>query len=280
MSSHVASVQIILSTYNGEKYLPDFIKSIESLDFTPLSILVRDDLSSDKTLEIINHWATYTKHKLDIEPLKSTENLGWKHSFDQLIRHSFADIIFFADQDDVWYPNKIKSVVESMGSNDGPVLVVHNANIINGDNLLIGINKLLGFDSLPASIENSQNITGGLYGCCIAVNRKLIDSYIDCDYGKNLGHDCVLTILALILGCVIYIDEPLISWRSHLYNSSYKVGFFNRFKQLNFLWNISKFEVFVSNKQSKVNSLKVLYVFLMKLKFLIIKKISSKRFFC
>lgn len=270
------SVDVLLSTYNGQQYLPDFIKSMENIEFNSLTIRVRDDFSSDKTLEIISHWAIYSKHKLCIEPTNFIQNMGWKRSFDSLIRLSKADIVFFADQDDIWHPNKIKSVVASMMLNDGPTLVVHNANIIDGNNAEISSNRLLGFDSLPISIKNSQNITGGLYGCCIAVNRQLIDMYIDCDYGKILGHDCVLTILALISGKIIYIDKPLISWRSHPFNSSYKVGFINRFKQLNFLLNISKFEVLASSKNFKTNLFKVLYVFLRKLKFLIIKKLFKK----
>jgi rhamnosyltransferase len=272
----IPSVEILLSTYNGEKYLPEFIKSIEEQDFPDFKILIRDDHSNDNSNVIIKNWVNNSSHQIALLCDIPLVNVGWMSSFDLLIRQSKGDIIFFADQDDIWHPNKIKSVVASMTLNDGPTLVVHNANIIDGNNAEISSNRLLGFDSLPISIKNSQNITGGLYGCCIAVNRQLIDLYIDCDYGKILGHDCVLTILALISGKIIYIDKPLISWRSHPFNSSYKVGFINRFKQLNFLLNISKFEVLASNKNFKTSIFKVLYVFLRKLKFLIIKKLFKK----
>ena len=114
MIENTRSVQIILSTYNGERYLPDFIKSIENLEFKSLSILIKDDFSDDSTFSIINNWVSNSKYKISIITDSNDGNIGWKKSFDKLIKFSSADIVFFADQDDIWHPKKIKLMLLQM----------------------------------------------------------------------------------------------------------------------------------------------------------------------
>jgi rhamnosyltransferase len=273
MNIQYSSVQLLLSTHNGEKYLPAFIASIELLNFHSLSILVRDDLSTDNTLKILNEWARFSKFNINVDTTQFDVNLGWKSSFDVLIRRSSADIIFFADQDDLWYPDKIENVLHEFDCISAPIMVVHNANIINSNGTLINKNLLLGFDACPIEVPSSK-ITGGLFGCCLAVNRALVNRYITLHSCSNLGHDYIFTILALSFGHIKHLNIPLISWRYHDNNSSHKIGFLNRFKQIYYLYSISKFESSIAYANNMFSIFLVAPIFLQKLFF-----VFSRKFF-
>jgi hypothetical protein len=129
-----------------------------------------------------------------------------------------------------------------MGLNS-PLLVAHNANVMNEESIILTKDILLGLISIPNKRDNTYFITGGLFGCCIGVTRALINLYIPHFDGKKIGHDCALTLLSIYAGNIIYIKQPLISWRKHSLNSSYRVGLLNRVLQVISLFNISAFEV-------------------------------------
>ena len=101
---------ILLSTYNGEKYLKEQLDSLFSQNYKDFKLIVRDDGSTDKTKEILNSY--------DIELLSSCENLGVKKSFETLLKYAYensdAEYFMFCDQDDVWNNDKIEKTLEEM----------------------------------------------------------------------------------------------------------------------------------------------------------------------
>ncbi len=108
--SRMPSVNVVLATYNGERYIENLINSILSQDYTNFKICVRDDCSSDKTAEIVKNLA---KKNPRIIVLESKENLGVPNSFYQILREcDDADYYAFADQDDLWETNKLTRAVE------------------------------------------------------------------------------------------------------------------------------------------------------------------------
>ena len=99
-------IDILLSTYNGEKYLNEQIISIQNQSEKDWRLLVRDDGSSDNTLRLLEYFASQDKRIILIKDDKG--NLGVVRSFEILLAQSNADYIMFADQDDVWLANKIR----------------------------------------------------------------------------------------------------------------------------------------------------------------------------
>ncbi len=100
-------VQILLSTYNGEKYLDEQLTSIFSQKGTEVSVLVRDDGSTDQTISILEKWA----HKSKLSWYRG-DNLKPAKSFLNLISHTEGyDYYALCDQDDVWLPEKIVTAV-------------------------------------------------------------------------------------------------------------------------------------------------------------------------
>ena len=105
-------VQILMSTYYGEKYLREQLDSIIKQTYPLINILIRDDGSSDGTLSILKEYAGKYDHVTYYEG----ENIGVIQSFLQLLKESDANVNYyaFADQDDVWLPEKIVRAVEKL----------------------------------------------------------------------------------------------------------------------------------------------------------------------
>ena len=102
-------VQILMSTYNGEKYVDEQINSLLQQDHTNLEILIRDDGSKDSTVSILEEYnREYPNIKLIID-----ENKGVISSFFELAMKASeeADYFAFCDQDDYWKPQKISRAV-------------------------------------------------------------------------------------------------------------------------------------------------------------------------
>ncbi len=105
---------VLLSTYNGERYLGELLSSLAAQDLDAFTLMVRDDGSSDKTLQILKENQTTAKYDLQILP--SDEHLGAAKSFLRLLAEAGDDFDFYAfcDQDDVWLPGKLSSAVNKL----------------------------------------------------------------------------------------------------------------------------------------------------------------------
>ena len=210
------SVQILLSTYNGSQYLSDFLSSLCNQTYKNFSVLIRDDCSTDDTTKIIKSFAK----KLNIKLLEGQENIGWQRSYFQLVNLCNGDLIFFADQDDVWCLRKIETIVD-VWVNQYPnvaFLYVHEAFIINEKGERQGSARFLGEKILnKGSFFGSS---GGFYGCCMAVHGEKLKSLARKREFFKCGHDFPITVYAILSNSFVLVSEPLTYWRLHQNNSS------------------------------------------------------------
>ena len=107
-------VAVIMSTYNGEKFIREQLDSILNQSYKNIELIVRDDGSKDKTVEIVKEYQA--KHK-NIK-LFEGQNLGFVKSFFELLKLAEADYYAYADQDDIWIENKIELAVNSLNKLD------------------------------------------------------------------------------------------------------------------------------------------------------------------
>ncbi len=98
-------IDILLSTYNGATYLEEQLSSIRSQSFTDWHLFVRDDGSADATLTILHQWQQLMPDRMTI--LSESEHLGTVRSFERLLQQASAPYVAFADQDDIWLPDKL-----------------------------------------------------------------------------------------------------------------------------------------------------------------------------
>jgi len=119
-------IQVLLATYNGEKYLPEFLDSLLRQDGVDIHLIVSDDGSTDTTLQILNQF----RSKFFCCEIFDGPKSGPSNNFDFLISNRKTNLpVAFADQDDVWLPNKIIEMIEGIDLNlptllYGPVLIL------------------------------------------------------------------------------------------------------------------------------------------------------------
>lgn len=207
-------VNILMATYNGEKFLAQQIESIQKQTFKEWNLLIRDDGSSDKTCDIIRN---FTAKDSRIRFINENEhhNLGVIKSFFMLVNYEVADFYFFSDQDDVWLPEKLSVSLEAAKhkASDVPLLVYTDLKVVNQelnilqDSMIRAQSHHANTTLLPELTENT--VTGGT----MMTNHALAEKWFTPN--DILMHDWFLALLAASLGEIIYLDLPTQLYRQH-----------------------------------------------------------------
>lgn len=203
-------VSVAMATYNGEKYIYEQIKTILRNLTESDELIVSDDGSIDKTLEIIE--------KINdnrIKLIKGTGS-GIKQNFENAIKHTTGDYIFLADQDDMWLDNKIDKTLEHFYKSDA-ILIQHDAVVID-ENQNILYNSFAEHRKVKTGIIKNL-IKNSYHGCCIAFKKELKNEILPIPNNIYL-HDAWIGLIAELNGNTKFINEKLIKYRRHLENTS------------------------------------------------------------
>ena len=111
-------VDVLLATYNGEQYLQEQIESILNQTYTDFRLLISDDGSKDKTIDIVEE---YAKKDDRIIIFKQNENMGVVKNFEFLMKQVQSKYFMFSDQDDIWKKDKIEKSVKKIEEGFGLV---------------------------------------------------------------------------------------------------------------------------------------------------------------
>lgn len=152
-------VNILLSTYNGEQYLKEQVKSIQDQTYQDWQLLIRDDGSTDGTVEIIQELVAQDERIRFINQ-GTIENLGVIKSFHALLKYEKADLYCFSDQDDVWLPEKIALQVAEAEKHpqEVPLLVYTDLKVVD-ENLNVQHESMIRTQSDHANTELIQELT-------------------------------------------------------------------------------------------------------------------------
>lgn len=213
----VKKVQILMSTYNGEKYIEQQIDSLLQQDYKDLEILIRDDGSKDNTVSIVERYCE--KHSA-IKLIKDV-NKGVVSSFFELVLKASDEAEYFAfcDQDDVWKPSKVSRAISLLEKANPEVPLLYFSRLDLVDEQL----QLLKQSQIPPSgvgFENAliQNIATG---CTIFFNKKmreLFTSHVP-NKEKIMMHDSWFYLLGTAFGKVIYDEQSHLLYRQHSSNT-------------------------------------------------------------
>jgi len=204
-------VQVLLSSYNGEKYIREQIDSILAQKDVAIKLLVRDDGSTDKTVEILKE---YEEANDNIRVLYG-ENLGVKKSFFTLIEEAEkAEFIAFADQDDVWLPEKLFRAVSALEEqNTEKPLVYCSAKQLVDEQLQLLPEGIRYGTVLPefgnALVENMCT------GCTSVINRETLLLLKGRAPEFTVMHDFWIYLVGSCFGKVLYDTESYILYRQH-----------------------------------------------------------------
>lgn len=209
------NIAILMSTYNGENFLAEQLKSIEQQEGVAMSMMVRDDGSKDRTLSILSSWKEKTQKTIGGGIiLLSQENVGPARSFMQLINQApEADYYAFCDQDDVWEKDKLASAVAYLekGDNDIPALYFSQVQLVDEH-----LNPLPTAKINPKCTFYEGLIAHYATGCTFVFNRTLLELVRKYNPEYISMHDLWLYHLCLAVGGNIYFDPmPHIKYRQH-----------------------------------------------------------------
>lgn len=206
-------VTVLMSTYNGEKYIKEQIDSILQQQNIHVNLLVRDDGSNDRTLEILDRYS-----KENLLKYYAGKNLKTARSFLKLLQDSpDSQYYAFSDQDDIWKPNKLIRAITMMKKNDDKV-----------------DQPILYAGSFQMTDENLHFISGGeghyttstfanaiVYSCCtgctMVMNKALRDLVNEGGIPDHLlmHDDWVHKVCLAMGGKVVFDDKPFMLYRQH-----------------------------------------------------------------
>ena len=208
-------ILVLMSTYNGEQYIDEQLESIENQEVDiPLNILIRDDGSTDNTVNIIRK---YQDKYHNIE-LITGKNIGCNASFFELINYA-KDFDFYAisDQDDVWIKDKLKNGINEIKKNDSniPILYGSCSYLVRDDLIPYGKTQC---QKRKILLTNSiiQNFIPGHSQIMNAKMLELLKGKIDSS--RIYVYDFWITNVAVLFGKVIFSNQPYTYYRMHTNN--------------------------------------------------------------
>lgn len=203
-------IEILLATYNGEKYVNLLLDSLLNQTYKEWQLLIRDDGSKDGTQKIIEN---YKKKDKRIKILKDElGNLGVVKNFEILLKNSEKNYIVLCDQDDVWEKKKLEIMFQNLQKYD---LVIHDATIINEFEKSSG--------NLSAYVDYKRGRIKRFFkpnyiGCCMAFRKKILKKALPFPIG--IAHDTWIGLICNFYYKTIFINEKLIKYRRHSNNVS------------------------------------------------------------
>jgi len=213
-------LEILLAIYNGEAYIKQQLDSLLAQTFKNFQVLIRDDGSSDGSLDIIRAYQQKYPGKFIL--LKDTlGNLGSSNSFMQLLQQCQAEFVMFCDQDDIWLPYKVQNSLDKIQtlshSNNEPLpLLVFTDLVVVDTNLDKISNSFWCYQKLRPEITKSwkkllaQNV---VTGCTIIINKLAVKTCLP--YAEHLMYDQWLGVMVAKLGVVDYLPETTVLYRQH-----------------------------------------------------------------
>lgn len=204
-------IAVMLSSYNGEQFICHQIESIleQEGDFQ-LELIVRDDGSTDSTTDILDRYQAAGKLRW-----YKGENLKPAKSFLDLVKNcSGYDFYAFADQDDVWYPDKLQTSIDRIKDHQKPAMAFSNARLVDAELVSLGRNA---YSKPPQHDFYSVLCGGGILGCTVVYNEQcaqILRTYAEPE--KLIMHDSYAAILCTLFDGVIEYDHaPHMDYRQH-----------------------------------------------------------------
>lgn len=196
-------ISVAMATYNGERFIREQLESFSAQSLLPDELVVSDDCSKDRTVVIIGQWAGTAPFPVRI--YRNTKRLGYSQNFARALALSHGDYIFMSDQDDIWYKEKIRKMMERMSASDHPLVVICDQMYANQDAIPTG-------ETVRTRIKHLRS-GKHTFGCATGVSRYLLPIILPIPEG--IAYDGWIHKVGEITGHIAVIEEPLQLWRRH-----------------------------------------------------------------
>lgn len=210
---------VAMCVYNGVHYLKEQLNSIAAQEMLPARMVVLDDGSTDGSWEVLQAWVADAPFPVQIR--RNPTQLGVVRNFELACSILDTDLVFLADQDDIWYPHKVRCFVDTFASDPQLMLLHSDADLIDGSGRLLGKHLL---DALLVTTHERGLITQGhawqvyakrnlVTGAACAFRRELLD--IARPFSLLWVHDEWLAFHAALVGRVSVWPESTMAYRLH-----------------------------------------------------------------
>lgn len=210
-------IDVLLATYNGEKYVEQQIESILNQTYKNIRLLISDDCSNDNTVNILKE---YEKKDSRIKLYIQSQNLGVVKNIEFLLKNVENELYMLSDQDDVWLPEKIEMSIKTLRES--------NADLVFGDLEVVDENLKTIYPSFGDFMLLNRKISKyiGSYkvnylyncvtGCTILSKKEFIEKILPLPKkSKYLLHDHWIGLIVAINGKLVYMPEKYIKYRQH-----------------------------------------------------------------
>ena len=210
-------VDILLATYNGEKYIREQLDSILQQTYNKINIYISDDYSTDSTPNILKE---YESKYDNVNVTYQGQNIGSIRNFEYLMTKVKDPYYMLCDQDDVWYEDKVEKSLKKLKEENADLVftdlevVDENLETINGSFYTM-MDKM---GKIDKSIDKKEfeYLYNSITGCTILSRISFIDSILPLPKNsKYIIHDSWIGLITSLNGKIVFLNEPTIKYRQH-----------------------------------------------------------------
>ena len=228
-----------VAAYQGERYIAQQLRSILEQLSADDEVIVVDDGSTDGTCDAI-----FSLRDPRVHVIRNTKNSGVLRAFETALSRSSGEIVFLSDQDDLWLPKKVATVLAVFVADPDLMLVASDAILIDENGAQIGESFYAKRGRFRAGLW-SNVLIGKFHGCTMAFRSTLLRGALPFPSGTEVHHDTWIgCVNALMGGKTKYIAEPLVAYRRHSTNVTGRIRLstFTRLKvRSQLLWGLLVF---------------------------------------
>lgn len=218
-------MSVVLATFDGERFLQEQLDSLRQQWRKPDELIVVDDGSTDRTVEIVREFAERAPFRVVV--MDRPHHRGTNTTFGEAISLATGDIIVTCDQDDRWYPDKITFLVEALQAQPDAYIAFSDAGLIDAAGRSIGRSRwrVAGFSPLERAAMSRDPLGQMLArrvmsGCTAAIRRELVPAVLPVPEPLHpsltaIMYDHWISLVAAAAGPVVMVDRQLVDYRIH-----------------------------------------------------------------
>jgi len=217
-------LSVALCTYNGERWLPELLDSLAAQELIPDELVISDDASTDGSVGVAHEFAATAPFevRIGVNPTR----VGSTANFALALERCRGHFIALADQDDIWYPTKLRRLQRELAGDPTVTLVFSDADLIDERGGPLG-ERLWQTRLVDHTLRHHAVVSGKMFaqrplttGCTMMVRRRAVEAAIPfphelADPAAPMRHDRWLSLLAAAVGTVRAIPEPMLGFRLH-----------------------------------------------------------------
>ncbi len=210
------TIDILLATYNGEKYVAEQIDSILNQTYKNIHLIISDDCSTDNTRKILSQYENNERVEIHLQE----NNLGYIKNFEFLLKQVKNELYMLSDQDDFWLKEKVEKSLELM-KNEKCDMIFGDLEVVD-KNLKTMYASFDDFMLLNRKIRNQINsyklnyLYNCVTGCTILAKKKFMNKVLPLpNESEYVAHDHWIGLMMSIYGKTKYMPEKYIKYRQH-----------------------------------------------------------------